>query len=328
MFSAALDGVVLDLVDKMCKFVRKSFCNTLFDVSKILTLDVPQNFSFRHTIHSHGWSDLSPFQLNAENQTLSRVFTDENGKNPVSAVIGEKDGKLRIDVSGENFDEVKITRDIRHCLRLDDDLSDFYKLVKKEKSIAWIADANAGRLLRSPTVYEDLVKTICTTNCSWSLTKKMVTNLVEKLGEPAADGSIRAFPTAEAMANVSAEFYREEIRAGYRSPYFAELAEAVAAGKLNPESWLNSDLPTNELKREMKKVKGVGNYAAENLLKLVGSYEGLALDSWVRAQFYKKHNADVVCEDRKIEDFYEKFGVWRGLALWCDMTEKWFDGIR
>jgi N-glycosylase/DNA lyase len=292
---------------------------------KILFLETPKNFSFKYTIYSHGWSGLLPFRLNESNQTLSCVFTDKDGKNPVRAVIVKTGGKLQVEVFDARFDEEKIRRDVRHCLRLDDDLSEFYSLVKKEKSTAWIAKANAGRLLRSPTVYEDLVKTICTTNCSWSLTEKMVTNLVEKLGEPTTDGVVRAFPNAEAMASVSAQFYRDEIRAGYRSPYFVELAEAVAGGKLNPENWLESDLPTKELKKEMKKVKGVGDYAAENLLKLVGSYEGLALDSWVRAQFYKKHNLEKVCEDKEIERFYEKFGVWRGLALWCDMTEKWFD---
>jgi 3-methyladenine DNA glycosylase/8-oxoguanine DNA glycosylase len=126
------------------------------------------------------------------------------------------------------------------------------------------------------------------------------------------------------MADQSPEFYRDEIRAGYRSPYFAELAEAVAAGKVNPESWLDTDLPTVELKKEMKKIKGVGDYAAENLLKLVGRYDGLALDSWLRAQFYKKHHNEKVCDDKKIVEFYSKFGTWRGLAIWCDMTERWF----
>ena len=33
-----------------------------------------------------------------------------------------------------------------------------------------------------------------------------------------------------------------------------------------------------DLIKEMKSVKGVGNYAAENLLKLIGRYDGLALD--------------------------------------------------
>jgi N-glycosylase/DNA lyase len=172
-------------------------------------------------------------------------------------------------------------------------------------------------------VFEDLVKTVCTTNCSWALTKIMTMNLVEKLGVPAENGK-KAFPTPDAMAKVSTEFYREEIRAGYRAAYFAELAEAVASGCVNPESWLDSELPAKELKREMKKIKGVGDYAADNLLKLVGSYEGLALDSWVRAQFYRKHNDGAVCADKQIESFYDKFGKWRGLVAWCDVTERWF----
>ena len=48
--------------------------------------------------------------------------------------------------------------------------------------------------------------------------------------------------------------------------------------------------PLIDLMKEMKSVKGVGNYAAENFLKLIGRYDGLALDSWTRAQFAKARN--------------------------------------
>src|SRR5687767_12153939 len=100
---------------------------------KTFFIETPKNFSFRYTIYSHGWSSLLPFRLNGENQTLSYGFTDKDGKHPVSAMIGETDGKLKIEVFADSFDEEKIRRDVRHCLRLDDDLSEFYKLVKKEK---------------------------------------------------------------------------------------------------------------------------------------------------------------------------------------------------
>lgn len=292
-------------------------------MTNMIFLDLPENFNFKNTINSHGWSDLLPFELD-ENSNLGFVFTDAETKKPIYGEISESDGRLAVKLSGKTVSEEKITKDVRHILRLDDDLSEFYKLVKKEKSLKWIPKLCAGRLLRSPTVWEDLVKTLCTTNCSWSATKKMTANLVEKLGEPAKNGK-KAFPTAEAMASVSADFYREEIRVGYRAPFFVELAEAVASGKVNPEAWLNSGLSGKDLKKEMKKIKGVGDYAAENLLKLVGNSEGLALDSWVRAQFYKKHNNETVCDDKEIVKFYERFGNWRGLAVWCDMTERWFD---
>ena len=282
-----------------------------------------RKFSFRHTVGSHGWYDLPPFEHVGESTELRYVFQSQGQDRAISALISNRKNCLVITLSEKPNSVDRVVGGIRHILRLDDDLNEFYRIVETDERLSWIADVNAGRLLRSPTVWEDLVKTICTTNCSWALTKKMVINLVDKLGESASDGR-KAFPTAEAMASQGTDFYRNEIRAGYRSPYFVELAESVASGQLDIESWLHSDLPTLELKKELKKVKGVGDYAAENLLKLLGRFDGLALDSWLRGQFYKTHNNGRVCKDKKIERFYGKFGEWQGLAIWCDMTESWF----
>jgi hypothetical protein len=44
--------------------------------------------------------------------------------------------------------------------RLDEDLSGFYELVRDDE-LAWCT-RGAGRMLRAPTVFEDVVKTICT----------------------------------------------------------------------------------------------------------------------------------------------------------------------
>lgn len=293
---------------------------------KILSFDAPENFSFKATVYSHGWSQLAPFNLDTESWKLDFVFDFETERKPISAVIFENEGKIFIEAKTESLNKKtseKIIRDARHILRFDDEFEDFYKHTNSRKHLKWIAEKKAGRLLRSPTVFEDLVKTVCTTNCSWAMTKKMVSNLVEKLGETSESGE-KAFPTAAAMAKMPAQFYRDEIRAGYRSPYFAELAEKVAAGIINPESWLDSKLSVKELKKEMKSIKGVGDYAAENLLKLVGRYDGLALDSWLRSQFYKKHNGAQICDDKSIEKHYENYGSWRGLAIWLDMSEKSF----
>ena len=287
--------------------------------------ETPKRFNLKRTLYSHGWYDLLPFELDETNLRLTYVFSGGGLEKSVSASICEEAGKLKIEIDDENISataQEQILRGVRHILRLDDDLSEFYKIASLEKEFAWIAKTGAGRLLRSPTVFEDLVKTLCTTNCSWAMTKKMTTNLVEALGEPSPDGR-RAFPTAAAMASESVEFYKNEIRAGYRAPYFVELAEKVASGELNPEAWLTSDLPTPELKKEMKRVKGIGDYAAENLLKLIGRYDGLALDSWLRAQYYRKHNSEKPCEDARIKAHYDRYGSWRGLFIWCEMTEKW-----
>jgi N-glycosylase/DNA lyase len=260
--------------------------------------------------------------LNEDEGILRYVFTDASGTKTASGTISGLPGELKVRMSNGSIPAGKVIRDVRHILRLDDDMAEFYEAARREDRLRWAAEIGAGRMLRSPTVFEDAVKTLCTTNCSWALTKKMVENLVAKLGKPVTNGG-RAFPTPAAMAAVDEAFYREEIKAGYRSPFFVEFAEAVASGHVDPEAWLHSDLPTPELKKEIKKVKGFGDYAAENLLKLLGRYDGLALDSWLRAKFYEKHSSGRKCTDKKIAKHYAKFGKWQGLAIWCDMTEYW-----
>ncbi len=296
-------------------------------MKKVLSIEIPNDFNFRNTVYSHGWSELLPFELDKETWRLRYVFFEPSNETSVSASIYQDGEKLIVEIDGNDADadfDRKIISDIRHILSLDEVLSNFYELIGGNQDLSWICEANAGRLIRSPTVFEDLVKTICTTNCSWGLTQSMTANLVENLGVAAADGR-KAFPTAKAMAEQTDEFYRKEIRAGYRSGYFVELAESVASGKIDPESWRDSKLPTSELKKEMKRIKGVGNYAAENLLKLVGRFDGLALDSFLRSEFYKKYNAGIECPDNVIESFYQQFGDYRGLAIWFDMTKRWFD---
>lgn len=291
-------------------------------MSKILSLDTPKDFNFKRTILSHGWCELLPFEIDEANSVLSTVvFADK----PFPIQIYENDGlKIRIlyGKPGKKA-ETKILSDVGHIFRLDEDFSDFYRSLRNDKEFKWIAKEKAGRILRSTTVFEDLVKSICTTNCSWSLTKKMVANLVEKLGEPAGNGK-RLFPAPEAMAKMPLKFYQEEIRAGYRGPYLKELAEKVCRGEIDIQSWLSSDLTTADLKKEMKKVKGVGDYAAENLLKLVGRYDGLALDSMLRSNFYEKHRDGISCADKDIYAHYKRHGEWQGLLIWLEMTKKWF----
>jgi 3-methyladenine DNA glycosylase/8-oxoguanine DNA glycosylase len=288
-----------------------------------LKIPIPRNFSFRRTVASHGWYQLLPFALDTNKWELIRVI-DLGKKAPATIFLTGRKTHVRVTSSRPltKTESAIVLRDARHILRLDDDLNAFYVATGSDPEFAWIGQQGAGRLLRSPTVFEDLVKMICTTNCSWALTEKMVTGLVENLGRETNDGR-RSFPTAEVMAAMPAEFFVDEVRAGYRAPYLKTLAERVASGELNVEGWLTSDLPTTDLAKQIKGVKGAGDYAAENLLKLLGRYDGLALDSWTRAKFFQIRNEGRKANDKKIARYYSRFNEWRGLALWCDVTQDW-----
>lgn len=290
-----------------------------------ISITTPPNLSFQRTVISHGWCELLPFSIDRQNWKLTRVL-DLVGKPPVTVEITAGKRSIRIRPSRHigKSDALKVAQDVRHILRLDDNLDTFYETMLADPDFSWIGQQGAGRMLRSPTVFEDLVKMICTTNCSWSLTEKMVTGLVRNLGREGKD-NLRTFPSPQALSLMPTKFFSEEVRAGYRAPYLKELADRVASGELDVEAWLTTDLPTSELIKQIKGVKGAGDYAAENLLKLLGRYDGLALDSWTRAKFYKVRNNGRKASDKKIARYYSRFKEWRGLALWCDMTRDWIE---
>jgi len=288
-----------------------------------LGIDAPASFNFKRTVLSHGWCELKPFEFNASSFRLTRVL-DLPDRGPVTVEILQNNGAVTIQSRARlsTANNSRVQRAVRHMLRLDDNMDEFYKNVAQDPAFQWIADEGAGRLLRAPTVFEDLVKMVCTTNCSWALTEVMVNQLVRHLGRKTQDGRY-SFPSPAAMARMPESFYRKVIRAGYRAPYIRDLARKVASGELDVESWLSSQMHGYDLKREIKAVKGVGDYTAENMLKLLGRYHGLALDSWVRGKYSKLHARGRAVSDKKIERHYKRFGDWSGLVLWCDMTRDW-----
>ena len=212
----------------------------------------------------------------------------------------------------------------RRILNLDLDLSGLYAMVRREKALRWIADTGSGRLLRSPTVFEDLVKLVLTTNCSWSLTTRMVNALVERYGEESSDGS-RSFPTPRTLTRAGEGALRRA-RLGYRAPYLVRVARAVTEGSVEPESWEGSGKKPGELKAEMMALPGVGPYVAENLLKMLGRPDGLALDSWMRAKYARLYHGGRRVSDRTIARRYRRLGAWAGIAVWCELTRDWLEG--
>jgi len=241
--------------------------------------------------------------------------------------LTERRGKLRIDALADNVGERArdaLTTTVAHMFRLDENLFDFYKLVKEDGELSWCA-LGAGRMLRAPTVFEDVVKTICTTNTAWSGTRKMTAALVDNLGAEAPGGA-HAFPTPEAMAERDEQFYRDIVRAGYRGPYLKQLATDVAAGILDLESLNDPALPDDEVAARLLALPGVGPYAAAHImLTSLGRYSRLVLDSWSRPTYQKLSGARGALKDATIERRFKRYGPYAGLAFWLYLTRNWVD---
>ncbi|HLJ03274.1 MAG TPA: hypothetical protein VKT31_07525 [Solirubrobacteraceae bacterium] len=279
---------------------------------------------FTRTVLSHGLADLPPNLIPQDGSRLQTVLRIGDRAWLVSLEPAGQ-ARARLQASGRAPSARvagELVRAMRHMLRLDEDLSAFYAAAGADPALAWTT-SGAGRMLRSPTVFEDVVKTICTTNCAWSGTVRMVSALVSSLGLAVRGAEDRrAFPDAAAMASAGAEFYRDVARAGYRGAYLRTLADDVASGRLDLEALNDPSLDDDEVAERLLALPGVGPYAMAHVMMLLGRYRRLILDSWTRPT-YRRLSGRPRVTDKGIERAFRRYREFAGLAFWLTLTEGW-----
>jgi len=273
-------------------------------------------FSFSAVADSHGWRQLAPFR--GDGEALSYVIRLDSGRVTELNLAGAGDGA---DVStADNLapaEQEEVAATVTWMLGLDQDLSPFYEIAADEPKLAAAAAGAKGRILRSPTLFEDVIKTILTTNTVWGSTKRMVANVVNLFGDLLpADPERRAFPTPAQLAVTDEATLRSDARLGYRAPHVLDLAQRVAAGALDLEALRTSDLPTPELRKRLLSLKGVGPYAVANLLMLLGRYDAIPIDSWALSVVSKEWHDGARVGPAEVEAAFDRWGEWKGLAFW------------
>lgn len=298
------------------------------------------------TLNSHGFVDLPPMRPDPDYRAVELTLRPRRGRPRRVRIEPGSKGRARVKILGPTPSDA-VTDDllgtVRHVLRMDADLSPFYAAAASDPELSWVT-AGAGRMVQSPTVFEDVVKTICTTNCAWSATVRMVHAIVQHLGDPAAgapgDGPWgRAFPTPGAMAEAGEPFFRDVARAGYRGAYLVALSRSVDEGDLDLE-WFGrasaEELPDEELEERLLALPGVGPYAAAHIMMTLGRYHRLILDSWTRPTYAKLVSSSGAVDpakkvgrkavtDAAIQRRFRRYGVYSGLAFWMFLTRDWVE---
>jgi N-glycosylase/DNA lyase len=284
-------------------------------------------------VRSHGWYDLPPFEWNAEKRTLGFRFLE--GECPVQVVVAARERGLvasaapaapprsspfkeNLPVSSEVPSRAAVRRALDRVFDLRAELSSFHSLCAGDPRFAWIARRGAGRILRAPTLFEDAVKVLATTNCTWGLTKIMVSNLIARYGNGGA------FPPPAFVAGLSAR-QTESLKFGYRAPYLAAFADRVASGALDLARWEDPARPDEEVENEIRAEKGFGPYAADTLGRLLGRHGKLGLDSWSRKKVAALRFRGRKVSDARVARLYAPFGARAGLAFWLDVTRDWHE---
>lgn len=151
---------------------------------------------------------------------------------------------------------------------------------KNDIYVSKAAKAYPGLHVLNQPVWETLCMFIISANNNIKRITGIVRTLSSALGEEYSlkSNMLHAFPSADALASSNVEFMYK-CGLGYRAPYIHEAAQAVSAG------FPILSLPGigyEEAKRELLKIKGVGEKVADCILLFSCGYsEAFPVDTWV-----------------------------------------------
>ena len=273
------------------------------------------------TLQSHGVADLPPNSIDVDARVLETTLALPRGRARTIRIRAGRPGFALVESARLGArDALVVTEVTRRILRLDADLSPFYEAARDDPDLAW-ACAGAGRMLRSPTVYEDVVKTICTTNCAWSATVRMVTALVSKLGLEAPDGR-RAFP--DSRGDGEAQRRRSTRTSSARATAAPTCARSRPTSPRGASTWRHSttrSCPTKRWPRGCSPSPAAGRTRPPHMMMLLGRYSRLILDSWTRPKYARLRRRKAT--DAAIERRFRRYGPYAGLAFWLYLTRDW-----
>lgn len=305
------------------------------------TLRVPPDFDLAAAVCSHGFFLLAPNRWDGRVRTFETAVA-VNDERAVGVRVREAaNGRLGVTVAGANRtsgDRRAVEHAVNRILRVDEDLSAFHALCAQHETHRPAAAARFGRLIRSATLFEDIVKVMATCNITWRQTVSIIAATTERYGVPVdGDDARRAFPTPQRLAAAAPADLRATCKFGYRADWVSKLARAVSDGTLDldaierlaagpaahhstADAHRNGD--TDALYRRLREIMGVGDYAAANLLMLLGRYDRLAIDSELM-RFFRERYPRRKPTPANIRRHYEQFAPYPFLAYWWELWSKY-----
>jgi 3-methyladenine DNA glycosylase/8-oxoguanine DNA glycosylase len=309
---------------------------------------LPRAYDLRRVALSHSHVGFAPTGFDPATGTLHRVLAVGMG-GPVAVAVRQRDTRLVVRLGRvarlAPEDEADVVAQVRRVLAVDDDLTGLTAAASacadRLPLVAAEVARGGGRLLRAPTVWEDLAGVLLSTGWSWTSARAAVTRLVDAYG-PVGAGGGRAFPTPGAVACADPARLTADVRAGHRVSALVALARDVVSGRLDPEAWLARPpgageeggpppahlavpppVPDDaEVRRAVLGLRGFGPWSADVVLGLLGRPRGLALDGWALARLARLLDRPALTRVQ-VAERYAPLGRWAGTGAWLELTADW-----
>ncbi|TVQ59268.1 MAG: hypothetical protein EA379_11680 [Phycisphaerales bacterium] len=305
------------------------------------SIQPPADYLLTRDVCSYGYFLLAPNRWDPDARALVRPLDLDDG--PATLTIAQPDAEvapkpnrprtrralppgtpgapLRIlaDRALSRREIATAKRRIARMLQLDDaGVSAFHRADPRWKSPK--GDGRA-RLFRSPTFFEDLVKTVTSCNVAWPSTVRMNQRLCEVVNP--------AFPRPEQLARRRASTLRARCGVGYRDKRLVELASLVARREADPAWFEDESNSDDDVFNALLRLPGIGPYAAGNVMQLLGRYSRLAIDT--ESVRHGREVLGMTGEPKEIERalaaHYEPFGAHKFRSYWFEVWA-WYESRR
>lgn len=278
------------------------------------SVKTPEDYLLHRDACSYGYFLLEPNHWEPSSRTMARVL-DLGG--PVLVTVrqpGSREGaSLRVEADRRlSAKEREAARGaLTRMLNLHEGaetIAEFHRVDGRWKR------SGRGRLSRSPSLFEDVIKTVTSCNVTWPSTVNMNRRLCEVIGGG-------AFPSAKTLARTRPQTLRARCGVGYRDQRIVELAKMFADGRIDAARIEGGGMRDEELFEELLEWPGVGPYAAANIMQLVGRYSRLPLDSESLRHGrtvlgYRGTDRAVM---KRLGRHYEPFGAHRFRSYWFEL---------
>ena len=194
----------------------------------------PGRFDLHRAVCSYGYFLLAPNRWDVRRRVLHRPLrlSPAAGSRVVHTTLRQRrDGRLVLacDRTVDRTEHAILKRQVARMLRFDEDFRPWHRLHRAARRRRF------DRMFRSPTLFEDLVKTITSCNVTWRNTITMNRLMVEHVG----DGG---FPTPEQLADFGEERLKARCKVGYRAGRIVRFARNVADGSIDLD-WFEHPRP-------------------------------------------------------------------------------------
>jgi N-glycosylase/DNA lyase len=266
-------------------------------------------FDYRKLIRAHGWIFLAPFRWDDDRNRMGRPLV---AVDPVDVEIAVRRAGPAMHIRAvpdrrlDRAEQAAVRSQVRRMLCLDQDFSEFHALCSADPVLKFVSRQRCGGMLRSPTAFEDLVKTICTINCDWRNTTRMC----EALCSLDSGG----FPSPDVLLRYSTRQLARKTPVGYRARTIRAVAKLTAESKLPLDEWAgSSDFAT--IRERLTAIWGLGPYSVAHMLVMLGDYGEIPVDSEVLSYLRETHFRSRHVTAKEAVKPYERYGKFRFLAF-------------